>query len=250
MTFEQSIGLLIVGVAGGVLNTLAGGGSNLTLPALMAMGLPADIANATNRLGIFLQSSVAVRQFRRRGALPQQDLVGLLVPTLLGGLAGALLAASAPVWLLKPALLGTMLLVATLVLFYPAALPAEGESPKRVANYRPGALAVFAAGFYGGFVQAGVGFVLLLALASVLRYDLLKANALKLFCSLGFTAVALAVFIYQDLVDWQFGLVLGLGFVIGAWLGVRWALEVSQQTLKRALFILTLIACVAAYTLP
>ncbi|MFT5707008.1 MAG: putative membrane protein YfcA [Oceanospirillaceae bacterium] len=239
--------LLTAGLFGGIINTLAGGGSNLTMPALMVMGLPADVANATNRLGIFLQSLTAVTKFHQQDRLPKDDLKGVLIPSIVGGLIGAIGAAWAPVWLLKPLLLGTMLTVAGIMLFWPSAIPDENSQAYKVSERRSGFWGLLLAGIYGGFVQAGVGFILLTVLASSLRYDLVRANALKLLCSLGFTAIALLVFISQGLVNWHYGLILSVGFIAGAFFGVKLAIKASAKTMKRAVFLLTLFACIAAY---
>ncbi len=244
--FEISL-LLLAGLFGGIINTLAGGGSNLTMPALMVMGLPADVANATNRLGIFLQSLTAVAKFNQQDKLPKDDLSALLIPCVAGGLIGAVGAAWAPLWLLKPLLLGTMLSVAAFMLFWPSAIPDENSQAYKVSEKRSGFWGLFLAGVYGGFVQAGVGFLLLSVLAGSLRYDLVRANALKLVCSLGFTVVALAVFISQGLVNWQYGLILSVGFIVGAYVGVKLAIKAKPKTMKRAVFVLTLVACIAAY---
>ena len=239
--------LLLAGLFGGIINTLAGGGSNLTMPALMVMGLPADVANATNRLGIFLQSLTAVAKFKQQDQLPSNDMKGILLPCIIGGLIGAIGAAWAPLWLLKPLLLGTMLCVAAVMLFWPSIIPDENEQPQKVSERRSGFWGLFFAGLYGGFVQAGVGFILLTVLAGSLRYSLIKANALKLLCSLGFTVVALAVFISQGQVNWFYGIILSIGFIFGAIIGVKLAIKASPKTMKKAVFVLTLVACIAAY---
>ncbi len=112
---------------------------------------------------------------------------------------------------------------------------------------RPAAwAALFLAGVYGGFVQAGVGFVLIAALAGTLRYDLVRTNALKMLCTGAFTLIALVVFIVDDLVLWLPGLVLGVSTMFGAALGVRMALKVRQETLKWFLFLMTVCASAAA----
>lgn len=239
--------LLGTGLIAGVINTLAGGGSNLTLPALMMMGLPADVANATNRVGVLCQCLVGMKGFDRHGKLERTDLKGILVPTLLGGLFGGLSASFLPVSLLKPVLLGTMVVMALLILLKPSTvMPEEGEQAGQVKGNPKAWAALLLAGFYGGFVQAGVGFVLIAALAGALRYDLVRANALKLVCTAAFTAVALAIFIWQDQVAWVPGLVLAAGTMIGARLGVGMALKVSQKSLKWFLFVMTLCASAAA----
>ncbi len=235
--------LLAVGLAAGVINTLAGGGSNLTLPALMVMGLPADVANATNRVGVLLQSLTGVRGFDQHGQLPRADLWSVLRPTLIGSVFGAIAAAYIPVAYLKPILLSAMVGMALIILVRPAVIAPPPGTPVRQVKGCPQAFwGLFAAGVYGGFVQAGVGFVLIGALAGTLRYDLVKTNALKMLCTAALTVAALAVFIWQDLVAWLPGLILGLGSILGAKIGVRLALKASQRSLKWFLFVMTLVA--------
>ena len=96
ISFSYALILIGTGFVAGIINTLAGGGTNLTLPALMVIGMPADVANATNRLGVLLQSGVGVLGFRRHDRLPTHDLGPILLPTLVGGLLGATAAAYAP----------------------------------------------------------------------------------------------------------------------------------------------------------
>lgn len=236
-----------LGVIASVINILAGGGSNLILPVLMIMGLPAAIANGTNRVGIFLQAVVGVRGFHKAGKLPTDDLRGILLPTLSGGLLGSLLAAYVPENILKPALLLTMLAMAGLMVLRPSVvMPEAGTVPLKVRESRSAFVWLFLSGVYGGFVQAGVGFVLIVALAGALRYDLVRANALKLACTFFFTTVALLVFIWEGQIWWDVAAVLALGNMLGARLGVGIALDVSPLTLKRMLFAMTLVAVIAA----
>ena len=239
--------LVLTGFVAGIINTLAGGGSNLTIPALMVMGLPADVANATNRVGVFLQSIAGLRGFHRYGKLDTSDAVPILVPNLLGGALGAALAAWMPNASLKPVLLGTMIGMSLLILLRPAVVaPPPGTPPVAVRDRPLAWVALFFAGVYGGFVQAGVGFVLIAALAGSLRYDLVRTNALKMLCTIAFTLVALGVFIADGLVLWLPGLILGAATMVGATLAVRIALRVSQGALRWFLFLMTLCASAAA----
>lgn len=239
--------LVVLGVVAGIINTLAGGGSNLTLPALMVLGLPADVANATNRVGVFLQSLAAVRGFAKRSVMPMEDAPGIVMPTLIGSLVGTIAAVGAPETLLKPALLLAMIAMSLLILLKPDTIaPPPGTVPRRVADTRSAWWTLFLAGVYGGFVQAGVGFILIAALAGSLRYDLLRSNALKMLCTASLTVVALVIFIWQDLIEWVPGLILAFGTIIGARLGVRIAMRVSQSTLKWFLFVMTVCASVGA----
>ncbi|PTY37203.1 permease [Saccharospirillum sp. MSK14-1] len=239
--------LLATGLAAGIINVLAGGGSNLTIPALMVMGLPADMANATNRVGVMLQSLVGLRGFNNSDRLERTDMVPILVPTLLGGAVGAAVASFLPNTLLKPLLLGTMITLSVVMIVKPNTIfPGPDEQPKRIRDTPWAALGLFFTGVYGGFVQAGVGFLLIAALAGGLRYDLVRANALKLLCAGAFTAVSLVIFIAHGLVAWVPGLILGIGTMAGAQIGVRLALNVSQTALKWFLLCMTLAASAAA----
>lgn len=229
-------------VAGGI-NTVAGGGSNLTLPVLMMLGLPADVANGTNRVAVMLQCLVGVRGYDRHKSLERAAIVPILIPTLLGGGIGAVLAALLPNLYLKPLLLASILCMTLVILLrpsmisYPPDTVALSPSESRSAWW-----GLFVAGIYGGFVQAGVGFMLLAALAGGLHYDLLRANALKTVCALAFTSVALGVFVAFDLVDWIPGLILAIGSMTGAQLAVKLAVRASQRAIKWFLFAMTLVA--------
>jgi hypothetical protein len=240
--------LITTGFIAGIINTLAGGGTNLTLPALMVMGMPAEIANATNRVGVFMQSIVALLGFKKHKKLPVQDVGPVLVPTLIGGVFGAIAAASAPTEILKPLLLGSMLVMTAIMLIKPGVVsPPAGTQPRHVKDTPSSWLWLWVAGFYGGFVQAGVGFILITALAGSLRYDLVRTNALKVVCVAAFTAMALAVFIVQGLIMWLPGLILAAGTMMGAHIAVKFAITARPSTLRWFLFIMTVAGTIAAY---
>ena len=246
ITLNSLLLLACTGFLAGGINTVAGGGSNLTLPALMILGLPADVANGTNRVAVALQCLVGLAGFDKHNSLDRPAIVPILIPTLIGGLCGAIGAALIPNLFLKPILLGTILLMAFLILVRPSVVaPPVGTKALNPSESRTGWWGLFVAGVYGGFVQAGVGFILLAALAGGLRYDLLRANALKTACALAFTSVALIVFIIFDQVWWIPGLILGIGSMIGAHLAVRIAVRASQQSIKWFLFLMTLFAVAA-----
>ncbi|WP_067520364.1 sulfite exporter TauE/SafE family protein [Endozoicomonas ascidiicola] len=244
VTLLSSITLIVLGLFAGAINTLAGGGSNLTLPALMIMGMPADIANASNRVGIFLQSLTGAIGFKKHNRLETTEIMPMMVPTLLGGIAGALTASYSPESLLKPMLLGVMIIMSLIMVIRPAMIvPDIGSIPLKVSESKKGWTGLVIAGFYGGFVQAGVGFILLAAVCGVLRYDLVRGNALKLVCTLAFTTMALIVFIARGQVDWIPALILSIGFIIGAHLSVKFAITAKSETLKQILLIMTLVGC-------
>lgn len=252
MDFEISVfSVLLLAAAGylaGFINTVAGGGSMLTLPAFMMLGLPADVANGTNRVGILLQSIAGTRGFYRAGKLAPDTIVPTLIPTLGGSLAGSLMASYLPVTWLKPALLATMLAMAVLMLLQPSVVAPPPGTPAYALRDRPLAwLGLFAAGVYGGFVQAGVGFILIAALAGGLRYDLVRTNALKMAITAALTFVALGVFILRDQVLWIPGLLMAVGTVAGAVTSVKFAISVPQSVLKWVLFAMVVASCAGAY---
>jgi len=220
--------LALVGIVAGGINTVAGGGSNLTLPVLMLLGLPADVANGTNRVAVALQCVVGIRGFRNHDF-------------------GSLAAAVIPVTALKPILLITIISMSLIILIRPNFIaPPDGTPVVDVRDNRGAWWMLLFAGIYSGFVQAGVGFILLAALAGGLRYDLVRANALKMVCSLGSTLIALGVFLYFDMIRWVPGLVLAAGTMLGAWASVKFAVRAKQSTIKWFLFVMTLCSCVAA----
>ena len=236
------------GYLAGFINTIAGGGSMLTLPAFMILGLPADIANATNRVGVFLQSVAGTGGFYKAGKLAPATILPTLLPTLIGSLVGSLLASFLPVTWLKPALLATMVTMAVLMLAQPSVVAPPPGTPVYRLRERPMAwLGLAGAGLYGGFVQAGVGFILIAALAGGLRYDLVRTNALKMAITAALTLVALVVFLIRGQVWWVPGLLMAIGTVLGAMSSVRFAISVPQSTLKWILFTMVVLSCIGAY---
>lgn len=242
------VGLLfVVGVLSGFINTLAGGGSMLTLPAMMMLGMPADVANGTNRVGVLMQSITGAKGFNDQDRLDRSAILPVLIPTVGGALAGSLMASFMPVWVLEPVLLGAMVAMALIMVIRPETVaPPEGTEPYRLADRPIAGVGLFLAGVYGGFVQAGVGFILIAALAGGLRYDLVRTNALKTVCTAIFSAVALAVFAFRGQVWWIPGVVLAIGSILGAMASVRFAINVSQNTLKWILFVMVTASCAGA----
>lgn len=213
----------------------------------MLTGLPASVANGTNRIAILMAAVAGITGYKQAGKLPARAVVRLLPATLAGAAAGAWVASVTPDAVLEPVLLGTMVVMAVLLAVRPKLLaPGVGEAEQAAGapGWRP-MLYLFGAGLYGGFLQAGVGFILLAVLAGVLRYDLVRANALKVTLILPWTLVVLAIFAYHDLVRWLPGLVLGLGMATGGYLGVRFAVRKSDW-LRWAVLITVLGSVVAA----
>lgn len=247
LTFWHYLIIALLGITASIINMMAGGGSNLVLPLLMMFGLPPDIANGSNRVGIFFQSLAGIRSFYRADRLPTHDLRQILLPTVIGGLAGAGLASVLPNKVLKPALLASVLAVAALTFFKPNLLIVpEGAVPKTVAATRGARALLFLTGVYGGFVQASAGFLLLPLMTGLLHYDLMRANALKILCTLVFTTVSLLVFMSQGKIWWSVALALAAGNTIGSIIGVRISLRLNPKIIRWVLFGMTLVAAAGA----
>ena len=247
LTFWHYLIIALLGITASIINMMAGGGSNLVLPLLMMFGLPPDIANGSNRVGIFFQSLAGIRSFYRADRLPTHDLRQILLPTVIGGLAGAALASVLPNTVLKPALLASVLAVAALTFFKPNLLIVpKGAVPKTVAATRGARALLFLTGVYGGFVQASAGFLLLPLMTGLLHYDLMRANALKILCTLVFTTVSLLVFMSQGKIWWSVALVLAAGNTIGSIIGVRISLRLNPKIIRWVLFGMTLVAAAGA----
>ena len=251
MIYELTLPLILIlvfaGIAGGFINTLAGGGSMLTVPVLLMLGMPADVANGTNRIGVLFQSIAGVKGFRDHDKLDTSAVTPVLIIALAGALVGSLAASYFPVAWLEYALLGAMVGMAVAMIVRPdVVMPDEGSIPKQLAKSPGAAGGLFLAAAYGGFVQAGVGFLLIAALAGGLRYDLVRTNALKLVCTAAFSVIALAVFVVRDQVAWIPGLILAIGTVTGSMLSVRFAIKVEQRTIKRFLLVMVLAAAAGA----
>ena len=223
--------LFLVGIIAGILNVLAGGGSLLTLPLLIFMGLPAGIANGTNRVAIFAQNLFAIRGFKKRGYLPLELALLCTPPALVGSWLGASLAISMDDMLFKRLLGIIMIGVLVFTLLDPMKKQVKGDV--RFGPWRKLVLFVsfFFVGVYGGFVQAGVGFIIIAALM-VHGLDLIRINAVKVFVVFVYTAIALGVFVWHGQVNYVLGIGLAAGNSIGGALGPRLAVAKGHDWIK------------------
>lgn len=219
-------GVAAVGLISGVINTLAGAGSLITLPALIFLGLPATVANATNRVGVVLQSAAATATFSRKGVLRPTEGLRLLAPAAVGAAIGAQVSS-----ILDPRSMERVIAVAMLLMLALVLRPPPKTDPRPVAAPIRG-LVFLGVGFYGGFLQVGVGLFLIAALQATAGMDLIRSNAMKSFLVLGFTLVALAIFGVHGLIDVPVAVVLAAGSALGGWLGGHLALRGGERLIK------------------
>ncbi len=217
--------VIAAGFVAGFINTVAGSGSLVTLPLLIFIGLPATVANGTNRVAILLQNVVAVRGFHREKMLSLKQGLWLAAPAVVGALVGAQIAVGLDEAIMRRTIGVLMVVMLAVVLIRPKRW-LEGRSGD--IHSRPSwwqFVIFFAIGAYGGFIQAGVGIFLLAGLVLSAGYDLVRANGVKVLIVLCFTVIALAVFIINDQVNWLVGLVLAIGNMSGAWVATRTAIK-------------------------
>ena len=231
--------LVVAGIAAGWMNTVAGAGGIIAIPALLLSGLSAPVANGTNRVAIVAQSVVGLAGYRRAQVLPAQGR-GAIIPAVVGAGGGAYLAT-----VLEPRVIEILLVAAFGVVVVAALYMPRAPAPDRPLHTGATAmLGMLIAGFYGGLVQTGVGLILLTVLATIVGHDLVAANALKVLATLAFSVIALVVFIAAGDVEWVPGLWMAAGSMVGAWLGVRFAVKAGHAAIRAAVIVISLAAAI------
>ena len=228
--------LIAVGLVAGVVNTLAGGGSLLTVPLLVICGLPGTIANGTNRVGILAQGVVACWRFDAEGISELRCALPLLPPIVLGSIVGAASATRIPDPIFEQIFAGIML-----VLLIPMLRESHLAPPPKPRRWSPltRSIVLFAIGIYGGAVQAGVGLLLLFALNRA-GFDLVRANAIKIVIVTALAIVAVPVFVFEQQVAWLPAVLVSIGFMLGATAGVRIAVLGGESAIRRVLAVVVL----------
>ena len=217
--------LFVGGIAAGIINTLAGNGSAITLSLLIFTGMPATVANATNRIGALVQTITAVVSLRRtpRTKFLFKDSLWFFIPSVLGSVLGAFLAVDIDPVLLKR-IIGVIMLFLLGTMLYS---PKKWAKPTDVSRTRKTTLnwvLIFLTAVYGGFIQMGIGIMLLSVLVLLASYSLRDANIIKLMLALIFVVPAFIVFAATGDMVWLPGLILAAGQGIGALIGARYIL--------------------------
>jgi hypothetical protein len=232
----QILVLALVGIMAGWLNVMAGGGSLLTVPIMLFMGIPAPVANGTNRIAILAQNITAVTTFRSRGFSDFKLSLSLAAAAAVGALGGASVGVHLDGEWFDRVL--ALVMVAVLILMasgHDKIKPVGGDAQPK--NLLLGHVLMVGAGFWGGFIQIGVGFILMPILHRVMGLDLVRVNMHKVFVVLVFTIVALAVFASQLELLWWTGAALAVGNSIGGWLGAHTTVRHGETLIRRVLYV-------------
>ncbi|MBB4078763.1 hypothetical protein GGR28_001380 [Lewinella aquimaris] len=224
---DYLIALVGAFLAGGI-NTLSGNGSAITLTILMeVLGLPADVANATNRIGVVTQSMAGTWAFKRAGRLNlarqrRREMWQIVVISSLGALVGIYLSLVMDNATYRTVFRYLLVLMLIVVLVNPKRWIAAEDVEKRLSLWIliP---AFFALGIYGGFIQMGMGIFFLALMVLVAKYEIIQANVVKGIVVVIYTLIAVAIFAWRDLIDWRIGLLMALGQTAGGYLTARYA---------------------------
>ena len=220
--------LIAAGIVASIVNVLAGGGSFLTLPILIFLGLPSVVANATNRVGVLMQNVSAVWGFHSAGVLDWRWALIASVPAVIGSAIGTWAALYVGDELFRRILAIVMVVITLATLFAPDPRP---DLAARSSRSWVVVVGFFLVGVYGGFLQAGVGF-LVLAITTWSGLDLVRGTAIKIVAVLLVTVLALAIFAINGTIHWPMGIALAVGNTIGGLIGVRLAVAKGHRWLK------------------
>jgi uncharacterized protein len=229
--------LVVTGILVGFINTIAGSGSLISLPLLMYIGLPANVANGTNRVAILLQSIVGAGSFRQQKVIEFREGIWLSVPAVAGAVLGALLAVDLNELMMKRAIGVLMIVMFFLIIVKPEAWLKGHTNKLRARPTLWQVVIFFGIGLYGGFIQAGVGFFLLAGLVMGAGMNLIKANAYKNLIVALYTPFALAVFIINNQVNWIIGLTLAAGNMLGAYIAAKVAIKQGTKFIRIILLV-------------
>ncbi|MDG1810393.1 MAG: sulfite exporter TauE/SafE family protein [Polaribacter sp.] len=235
--------LIVVGFIAGFINTIAGGGSLLTLPVLIFLGLPPNVANGTNRIGIVIQMLAGSAGFKSKGITTFPFSIYMGVSALIGSLIGAQIAVDIKGETFNKVLSFVMIAVVLIIAFKPKLKTKELLERTTGKHLWISCVAFFIFGIYGGFINAGLGFVLILFMHFFNRLSLVKSNATKAIIIIIYMSAALMVFVLNDKVNWKMGLIMAIGTSLGAWFSSRFSVKKGDGFIK--LFLVIVVSIMA-----
>lgn len=232
MSLSSAILLFLGGVAAGFINVNAGGGSFITIPLLILLGgLPATAANGTNRIAILLQNLFAMKNFRRHGFRDIRQGVRLGLSAVAGAVIGSSIALEIPEEIFR-IILSAVMLLALIIIFRPIRAGKGDHSLETLAHPVLQVVMFFFIGIYGGFIQAGTGYLVIFSLSVLGGLSLVKTNSLKIIIIALYMLPSLAVFVLGGQVRWVPGLVLAGGTSLGGWFGTTFAVKKGDRWIK------------------
>ncbi len=241
MTAPEILSLVCAAAFAGAINAVAGGGTILTFPTLLAIGTPSVVANATSTVALVFGTSGSVYGFRRHLFSIREWLWRFVPVSLLGGLIGS--------WLLTVTSNEIFSrLVPFLILFATFLFLAQGlvarlthrteDSPEHTPRIWPAIVFQFLVAIYGGFFGAGIGILMLATLGFIGLRDIHQMNALKNILGSLINVVAAVMFISRGLVDWPKVGIMSVGAIIGYYLGSHYSQKIPQVWVRRIVLVI------------
>ena len=214
---------IVGGAFAGAINTLAGNGSAITLTILTELlGLPGNLANGTNRVGICTQSLAGTYAFHKHGRLNLYRSRGIILLTVIGAVVGVIVATQVDNEQFISVFRFLLVIMLFVILIKPSRWLRETDLNKK-PNWWISVPLFLGIGFYGGFIQMGMGVIFLAAMVLGARYSLIDANAVKLFVVAAYTILVIAIFQWKGLIDWKIGAIMAIGQTTGGWLTANYA---------------------------
>ncbi|HKL43584.1 MAG TPA: sulfite exporter TauE/SafE family protein [Clostridia bacterium] len=230
------LGLILTGIIAGFFNSMAGGGSLLTLPLLIFMGLPPMVANGTNRLAIIVGALSGTYNFKKQGYFELKKSLIYGIPAVIGSVIGSSVAIKISDQLFNRMLGIVMLVMLVIIIFQPHKHIKKFQKENNIL----GAVLFFFVGIYGGVIQAGVGFLIMTVLTLVTTFKLVKINSIKILVVLIYTIPAFFIFFRSGNVDLVKGLILSIGNGTGALIGSKVQINRGDAIIKVFLIIAVL----------
>jgi uncharacterized protein len=252
--------IVLIAAVSGVMNAIAGGGTLLTFPALIGLGIPAIVANATSTVALWPAALSSMVGYRQELTGARRWAIAFALPSFAGGLAGALLLVRTPPdrfaelvpWLILGA---TALFIAQGPLLSAlrrrrarlagaAGSPPASDDTERTRSFPPLSILVFQflVAIYGGYFGAGVGILMLAALGLMGLTNIHRMNGLKNWGGLCMNAVAALTFARGHLVSWPVALCMAVGATVGGYGGSRLAQRVGQRAVRAAIVTIGLVS--------
>ena len=251
MEIQHIIIAILGGAFAGALNTLAGSGSAITLTILTELlGLPGNLANGTNRVGILFQGWAGTYAFYKNGKLKLERTWTYIIPTVIGAIGGVLLAVWVSSEQFKAVFKFLMIFMLIVVLVKPKRWLIKTDNTRK-PNLWISIPVFLALGFYGGFIQMGMGVFFLAAMVLGAKFSIMESNAVKAFVVALYTIIVVAIFQWKGLIDWQIGLVLAFGQTIGGWFTAVYASRYKRADLwaYRLLVVVVIFAIIKMFGL-
>jgi len=239
---------IIGGFIAAVMNTLAGYGSIITLTILMdVLGLPANMANGTNRVNILANSLAGVLGYHQNGKLDFTKGKWILVTVCIGAVFGVLLAINVSNDQFRAVFKYLIVVLFLSILIKPKRWIRESNDLQNIPVWKM-ILFYFPVGFYGGFIQMGMGIVFLMVAVLVSGFTIIKANAMKLIIIFVYTILSIAIFHYNGLINWKIGAVLSIGTALGGYLTASYSSRIKNANLYAYRFLVIVVFIVLLYT--